>query len=399
MAISIVYFCLLSLMSFVLYQSGKSLQKEYKISSWAGIIVILVWTLNEGLRFGRGIDYNVYWTIYDNIASGYSFIDKDVFFLFICKLFLILKIPYQGFILFLSFLYIIGVLCLMRNFKYMSQYVLPLFLLFSMGPVENMVRWYFGYSLFLIGLSSLIAKEKITWHYVLFSFLACLIHIAFIPIPFVFYLIFMHKKIFFRPLVSLLLFYSIYLFFETDVMLHFSNVFDFITNSIEIFGNYGNNTEYWLTSGFAGIEKTGKISVAELVFISFITILGYKVTLKLNNRANIYAYNLYIVGLLLYPIAKKIELIIRYDHIMFFFESVVLANIVYMFLKRKYYIRAIYSCFIVFAGLYVSNKYFIAPFKNNPKMYMYVWDRENENSFTMIQMWLDEDYRKQEKRR
>ena len=41
-------------MLFVLYQCGKSLRKDYRIFSAAGVVSMLVYTLNEGLRFGRG---------------------------------------------------------------------------------------------------------------------------------------------------------------------------------------------------------------------------------------------------------------------------------------------------------------------------------------------------------
>lgn len=64
MLIHIIHLSLTFLMLWALYKSGCRISCIQKLSfkamvkaSWLGV---LAFTLNEGLRFGRGLDYNIY---------------------------------------------------------------------------------------------------------------------------------------------------------------------------------------------------------------------------------------------------------------------------------------------------------------------------------------------------
>ena len=65
MVTAILYDLLFLLMLCILFFCGKEISKTGKIFSKGGIIAIVAFTLNEGLRYGRGIDYNVYGRNFD----------------------------------------------------------------------------------------------------------------------------------------------------------------------------------------------------------------------------------------------------------------------------------------------------------------------------------------------
>ena len=121
MAIRIIYITLLFLMIFVLYYFGQSLKKDYRIFSNAGIAALAAYTLNEGLRFGRGIDYNLYWSVYDHFAAGWDS-SKEPAFDLIQSFFLYFNLPFQALVIFMSFMFILGLLSLMRQYSLNYSY-------------------------------------------------------------------------------------------------------------------------------------------------------------------------------------------------------------------------------------------------------------------------------------
>lgn len=68
----------------------------------AAALGIIIFTLNEGLRFGRGIDYNYYAIAFkQNLINHNS--SWDPIFLFIANLLGYLGIPWQGYVILMSF--------------------------------------------------------------------------------------------------------------------------------------------------------------------------------------------------------------------------------------------------------------------------------------------------------
>ena len=400
MTILLIYISLLTIMLVVLWRAGILLQKNYKILSVAGISAIVVYTLNEGLRFGRGIDYNVYWDIFEQISSGWH-IDKDFLFMLFTKALVNIGIPYQGQVLIMSFMFIVGTLFLLKSYKEIASYALPLFVLFSLYHVENMVRWYLGYSFVLIGLYYLLNEKDNggLYKYLIFSVIAFLIHYALLPIPILFYLLSLRKTPLFRPITTLILFFGIYFLFETKYMLKLTNAVEYFSSFFSLSEGYSANAEYWLTGGFAGIELSGEISKAELVVLSLFVIFGYKCIKAKPDKKYIFAYNVFIIGLLMYPISLKIELMTRFTQVFFFFRAIILSVIIVYILQKKVHIQKfIIILFAAFLIKDVGSKYFLRPFKSNPQKYLYVWNKRNQNQYSMLNLWLDEDYKNQYKK-
>lgn len=392
---SIIYVTLLIFMLIVLYLCGKSLRKDYRLLSYAGIMSIFVYTLNEGLRFGRGIDYNVYWRLYEEGAKGWD-IEKDYVFTMFSKILITIGLPYQVEVLIMSFVFILSTLLLLKNFKEIVPVTLPLFVLLSMHQVENMVRWYLAYSFILIGFSLLLRSDgKNTYVYSFFNN-SFLYSFGLAPVLVVFYLVSLRKKPFFSPYITLLLFYGIYFFFDSAFMLNlveYVNLFSLINSDITDI--YLQNSEYWLTGGFSKMGALNtSIGIVQLITLSVLVIVGYKPLELAHNKNYVVSYNLFTIGLLLFPISKHIELMIRYTHVFLFFEAIVLSYFVYEYVINRRIIvsRVLLFVILLFFARHCSEE-FVNPFRMPSYRYMYVWNKSSQTHDSMIQMYIDDMYK------
>lgn len=392
-----IYTLLLLFTLFILYKSGKVLQDGGKVLSSAGLSAVLVYTFNEGLRFGRGIDYNLYGIEYEKLSStGYS--DWDISFQYIARALIAMDVPWQGFVMLMSFIFIVATILLLRNFSEVLLYALPLFVLFTRNETQNMVRWYLGFSFVLIGLSYLLKEEsRYNFKFWGFSIFACTFHLALLPLPIVFYLLHLRKLPLLSPLWVLLLYFSIAFFFQTDFMKRFVDIVNLLSMSLgsasERLANYGNRAEYWLTGGFAGTSEHSALpNMHELIFLSCLVIVGYKAVI--NKGGNyVFAYNMFVVGLLAYPLALQIELVQRFDQPFLFFRAIVLACIIEcVFVKRTVPVNQLAWLFSVLIVLNMGRKIIITPFNGNPDKYLYVWDSHGKTYQSMYNMWISDMY-------
>ena len=376
----------------LLYWAGNKLQKNnVEILSVAGIIAILVYTLNEGLRFGRGIDYNVYWQGYMDFARGWD-THQNFGFVIIQRFFLFFNLPYQALVMFMSFMFILGTLLMMKNFRAVIVYTLPLWALFSKNAVENMVRWYLAFSFVMIGLSFLMRNEKQSkLKYFIFCSIGCTIHYAMFPIPITFYFLYFRKTPLISPIKAIVAFALISFFFETRYMLNLVNVVNFLGTISEKFSGYSENAEFWLTNNALGTDSSN-IGTINTLFCVFLTIVGYRCSMQAGKKY-VFAYNLFLIGFVFRGLTMRVELLGRFDQIFFFFRAIVFATILKMAILRMIEYRHIVMSLSVLIIMYIVFKPLADPFKSNPMMYLYVWDSSGKTPHTMFQMYLMEKYK------
>jgi len=399
MIIKFTYIVLLLLMLFVLFRSGIRLQKKYRIWSGAGIVAILVYTLNEGLRFGRGIDYNLGGIGYESYIS-YSKTDliNYIGYEYLVRILVNLGVPWQGAVMLMSFLFIVGLLYLMRSFKKVLPFALPLFVLVSSGTVENLFKWYLAFSFFMIGLSYQLEQlDKLNVKYVIFSCVAILFHTAFIPVPIIFYLLTKLDKPLLPPILSIPLFFAIAFLFQTSFMLNFVDFFNTAALLSDRLGRFTEDAEMWLTQGFHGRETMALPGIVELLYLMTVTLLGYK-CVKLMGQKYIYIYNLFLIGFFLKPITNQIPLFARYDEVFFFFRAIVFACILQIIYKeKKVFLRPIYLIAALLIFLVWSYSFIRNPIKGIPEKYLYVWNKGNLSYDDMIIIWQEQQDKKSDK--
>lgn len=385
-----IYIFLFILMLFSLYHSGKLMSIKrvglYKAAAWG----IIVFTLNEGLRFGRGIDYNYYAIAFkQNLINHNS--TWDPIFLFIANLLGYLGISWQGYVILMSFTLILSCAIFLNNFRDVSKWAFPLFAIFAL-PAENLMRWFFGFSFILIGTSYLLKRNDIKRIYIflLFSSIAFFIHFALLPIAVIFYILTYIRRPIIKPLPAIILFFTIGIAFKTSFMEQFVDLMQLFSIS-ERAESYQYQAEYWLTGGFAGVEKSPFPKYYELLLFIINVYWGYKLT-KIHEHKYTFVYNIFLIGFITFPICHQIELLTRYNNLFCIFQFIILAYIIQFLIndiKRvKNQTRKIAVFFSVLVILNFVRVQIFTPLADTPNHFLYIWDKNGRDYLDPYIYWI-----------
>lgn len=353
---------------------GQQINKQKKYY-WAYMcIVILIFSLNEGLRWGRGTDFNNYYLAYQEI-SKYKF-NTDFEPLFTCLVLLCnyLEFNYQTFVFLLSFILILSASIFLQNHKNCLMYALPL-LTFYVFIAENLMRWFLAFSFILISLYYLEKKKYLL--YIAISICAICIHYASI-IPIVVIGIVFHIKKIILPssLVALGIFCFLFIIFKPSYMSFIADLIQQVQVANR-FSGYQQNAEMWMTGDNLDM---GKLSFSHALNCIYTITVGYKIFQQDNKKNNIYIYNLALIGSVLAPALNQIELFMRINILFYLFQFYVIAYCFYEILNKKrkttwYY--KIFTWIILFNFIRMTT--ISMPFKELPNNLLYIWDSEGKN--------------------
>lgn len=392
--IQITYIILLLFMLFVLYKTGLHLQKKWKIISAAGLSSLLVYTLNEGLRFGRGIDYNLYWRGYMNLEHGWD-TQTNIGFYILEKTLVLFNLPWQACVIIMSFIFILATLILMKNYRQVIMFALPLWVFFTKESVENLMRWNLAFSFIMIGLSFLLQEDKIiNYKFWILSLIGATFHYAILPIPIVFNLLYFFNKPIIKPVYALVIFLVISLLFEVKFMMHFANMLNNLSFMGDKFQGYIDNAEFWLTKSVGGVRSSSWIGGYQTFLSFFLAIAGY-ICCKKMDKKYIFAYNLFIIGLILRPLTIQVELLNRFDNLFFYFRAIVFATIIYVVLKKYVFEHRGVISVLLYIVLILT---LIVPIKNtlstNENKLLYIWNSEGKTPESMLNMYYEDKQKK-----
>ena len=374
----IIYDFLMIVMFVTLYKTGRKLETQKKFISKASFMAILVYTLNEGLRFGRGIDYNHYWVAYDNIVKGVDY-SKDFWgFYYFAKFLTTFDFSYQVCVLILSFIFIISSLFLLQNYKGCIKYILPFWILFSFSLTENVFRWYMGVSFILVGLAILQQRRKNRiLYYSVLSILGCSIHYALIPVPFVFLILNYIKRPLLAPRTFIISAIIVAVISQFSSFSGFVNAFELLASPFDRYSGYADNADFWLTKashigGFSSV--TG---VLDYIMSMIVLIIGYTIS-KDYGKKYVFMYNLFLISFIFRPLTAQMELLNRYDSLFYSFRA-----FTYAIVLREYALRKVIGGHQVLNHLFIIIvcvnfiQPLILPFKNDYRKYLYVWSSGN----------------------
>lgn len=394
--IQVTYVFLLLIMLSCLFISGNRIKRNFSVLK-AFPIGIIAYSLNEGLRFGRGIDFNLYCpSYYETIYNNYT--DFEFLYTAIIKLFGLFDIPYQGFIFFQSLFLVLCFFVFILRFRQIADYALFLLPIFTLAATENLIRWFFAYSFILLGLYVLMgkSKNKIYW-YVLFSFLALQCHIWMLPVCVGYFVINLMNKPLMKPLYSIALFLLITFVFQTDYLLSMSKMFDFFASSAK-YSNYVDNIDYWLLGG-ARQEASTYLNISTYLLLLVIVYYGYKI-IDINDKKYVFVYNLFLIGFITKPIARASELINRFNVLFYMFQFIIAAYIIYTYVKQngKFLPKAINRIFVSIVLFYTVINFICSPLKESQYHFLYVWNKKNKSEcFSNIEIknyWLNDNEKK-----
>ena len=169
---------LLQLIIFIVYGRILSRTKSDRDFWLKAIIPVLTYSVITGLRFGRFIDYNVYYFRYVNLGESLNSEDYEPVFSYICHFLYNAGVPYYLFVFLQCAFLITTIFILIKNYRKPLLYILPL-ILFELVGNEMFIRWYLGFSFFLLALNSYINVKRI-WYTFIWLLLAISTHVGFV---------------------------------------------------------------------------------------------------------------------------------------------------------------------------------------------------------------------------
>ncbi|WP_313608488.1 EpsG family protein [Dysgonomonas sp.] len=329
------YIFLETLLLFIFIFCGFGISKGRKDQFWIySSIVIISYSLIKGLRYGRGPDYLWYKLQYENMDLAEK---KELGFRFVNEILSALDIPYYGAFILYSFVLIVAVMMLLKNYREIAMYALPIFFIVTGSYwATAAIRQYLAMAFILIAFLYLM-KDHI-WKCLGFMLIGILIHTAsFIFLPF--FLLFYYIKI---PIKS-----------PKDVK----------------FSGYLNNAEFWFTD--AGSD--GNIASITLLFRRLLSnvILIYFGVKYLNRIQNFrLPFFLFYLSIIILKVSGDIELPMRIGLGFNTFEMFV-AGVVLSETKKT----DIYTFCAMFFLIINYGYNWIAPLLSaTPETSMFIWD-------------------------
>lgn len=333
--------------------------KSYWINA---AIVMIIFTLIEGLRYNRGVDYKGYKYTYDHNIDIY-----EPLFTAINKLFLYLDLPFYYPLMAYNLIIILGLIILLKNYKKLALYALPLFFIINEAAIENLIRQYTAIGFIFISLS----YAGINWKkYALFSICAALIHsssIVLIPFCILLSTLKLPKS---NPNILLIIYCGVFFLWKTTYFTSMLPYIEQINLSGSNFNNYLENSERWFTKEEGGLGFNFSFIQTIRYFIrdTILIYLGSQLSNKIK-RFSLFFY-LFYIGLLLTWMAEDIEVILRISKYFYLMQFFVAAMVIYRY--KRVDISKFYIYFLLINYAYEFT-YKISTL-SNPNMCKFIWD-------------------------
>ena len=370
----IIYLVLKFLTFLIFIFSGKKMSKSKTDTNYWKIAFfpIVAFTLNEGLRWGRGVDYNLYYNTFEQMVNtGLIEGFEPLWTVFIYSIGVLLGLPWQIAVIMMSFFLIWAALFFFKDYRDVLMYVLPLFYI-VVNIAETLARWYFAFSFVLLGMA-LMNKKKIFWYLCLIGAVA--IHYGFIINVLLFYFIEKWKKPILNPYVSLIMMLGMYVLFQPEFLGGMLGMFKFLGN-VERYEKYEDNLDYWLTG--EGNEYSG-ISLTVFAIYAITIFYGRKLLSEDNTKLTS-VYNFAVVGMILSPALLQIELGVRICSVLSFFYVVIFGYILKQSFSHSNNKGALPFVFAFLFLLLILRLEIQKPFELEKDEVLYIWDSKGRGS-------------------
>lgn len=355
---------------------------------WKNAIwIMLSYSIVMGLRFGRMIDYNVYYERYVSLGRHFGYLDYEFLFNSVCWLMYQAGISYQGFIWFLSVLLMGAVLFLVKDYKNYAPYICILFL-WEAHNAELFIRWYMAFAFFIIAFVQY--KHKSYKSAILFSTLAVTSHIgALLVVASVFGLSFIKKQLIPSMLVEIL--FVVSLIYGSVGLLEFLNPYISILGIDDRSAHYAEsfnkiiNGEY----GIVGFTQTRSWTNFVRIILSYsFPIFFIPVLLKKNILTQLEA-NIFIVGVIVFPVLAQVEILNRFGEAFLFF-SIIVSSLSYGYVFSHRYQFS--SLTIILSNISMLCNYWpvLSCIINRRYWWemLFVWDADGRNTLP-LQLFID----------
>lgn len=340
-------------------------------------ICIIVYSLIEGLRWNRGVDYPHY---YQDL-TGALFTDYDeIVYLAWIQFFKFIGLPYWVGFIFYSFLFVYGFCFLIKKFKKQAIWALPLFFIVTISSSENLIRQFLAMSMFEFALYFFLEKKY--FKSIVFTFLTFQTHLSVILAILV--ALFIHytkfdkiiKTSYLIVVFYLLLYYSwdpSYLGSVTKLLSTIS-----ISESSSM-SSYLENADFWFSNESSLSERLGYTNKVASIFSSTMSLVttciiikyGFDLTQKEGQYRIMYWFTFISYILLIFSNNGDFEIWARLSVLFRFISPILIAGIVTNLSLKKIEKYFIY----MFVGVYFLYNSFFSMWGQSVMGCAFIWDR------------------------
>lgn len=366
---------------FIIYSRSVVFTKGEPIANrkyWLyAIIPIIAFSLIEGLRYARGVDYIGY--VYTYLQSLNPLVENEPLFMILNKNMLAVGFPYCWAFVIYALFWIIGLLYLCKDFRYMAAWCIPFALIASIPSMENLVRQFLSLSFVMISLSLLLNRKYLMSCF--FAFVSFGFHLSSIIVVAIIYSVYILKRNKCFNLKASLLAY-LFCFFIFDV----SFLDTLILKVLSLadlgdlkFSSYIENADRWFTSSAVREDYARSLlgNIALLLFDFALMIMGRKSiqkesSVEKKNRL-IVIYNLFVIGAISMQAVMELEIVRRFFRPLYMLWFILAANILY-----KYPILKKHGSKWFFVGNCIILGYILCVFFGKYILFtpsqMFIWD-------------------------
>lgn len=356
----------------VAYWGGKkaSVASSDKLYWKTLLVTITFYTIEEGFRWVRDIDWCGYYWTYESLGSGNLF-NLEPLIYNVWRLCYSFNVPYPFVISISSFLLIFALCFLAKEFKYNAYVFIPLSIIWLSPLASNLFRWYTAFSFDMIGLVFLLNKK--------YTALAIMVILAFMThtvaaalfVPCLFIYIFIKRKVL-KPKLVCSISIGLILLANISILSNFMVVFN-LFSGFERFAGYLDNANDWFfsTNVKEAIERKSPIVYLFSMLPFYLVLLfGDKVGDKIK-RYDFY-YNVLCLGVLLRSISSGSELVMRIATYYDFAFLIICA--VYLSANKVSKMRWI--AMLLMVSIMYKTYIYVKPYKYDVLMHYY-WDDNN----------------------
>lgn len=361
------------------------------------LLVIISFTLVEGVRYGRGVDYLHYIDVYN-----YDLENKQVLFTSINQFLKSLGVSAEYAFMVYACPFIAGAVIMLKPLKKYATYLFPLFLMSIISMHEAFIRQFLAMSFVFMYISLLnseidaILNKKIKFSKVLcllaLVFVAYSIHsISIIAILVVTILMVFVKKPFPWIYTVPLLVLGKFVISKSFDFSYLNSLLSFLGSFSDKFSGYTENADMWFSADGMNDAYTRNVTIEFLETFGCCSLLylGSKLfnffqkmsiadkanatstVLKSNLRLMITLFNAFIVGIIILETFYNLEIVRRVAHSWDFFWFIPVSLILYY---RKYKIFNSLDKFLMLGFTYWLWEYIRFLFVwNEPQMF--IWDK------------------------
>ncbi len=377
---------------FTIYGYILSRTKTNKEYWFKASVPIIVYTLIEGLRFGRLVDWNIYYFGFLYNGERSDRVDFEPLFALLGRISYDLGIPYFFVITIQCLFVIFAVFIVLKHYRKYLTYALPV-LLFLLLNAEQFIRWYIGFAFFLLSVNSIINNNKrfsIIW-----LVCACLCHSGIVVIAPIIIFAKRIDKISISPKIAFYLFFStIFIFSISDLTFLISGANFLLSKGLggdaNVLSRYLSNIELLINGEFGrfGYMFERNIFGNLRLLIGYGPLIWYGKDMVRNVPYGMFMYNVFVLGAIVYPMFSTVEIFNRYSDAFMFF-SLIVSGIFYY----NFFVKRVKVSFVIF--LLVCSSFFMqyAPCVENifnrtdDKTMKFIWDAKPGENYIPTEKW------------